>query len=125
MKKTTPTAPDILQHARDNRHRQTPAEARLWQLLRNHNLDGFKFRRQHPIGRYIVDFYSHEARLVVELDGRSHDAQMVYDEARTAWLEAQGYRVLRFSNQVVMQEVARVAEVIRAACREELSPGGE
>ena len=116
------TDPDSIKHARQNRHLQTPAEARLWQLLRNHNLDGLKFRRQHPIGCYIVDFYCHDARLVVELDGRSHDEQIGYDAARTAWLEGQGYRVIRFTNQVVMSDVVRVAEVIRAACREEPSP---
>ncbi|CUS03073.2 conserved protein of unknown function [Candidatus Promineifilum breve] len=116
------TDPTILQHARANRHLHTPAETKLWRLLRNHNLDGYKFRRQHPIGHYIVDFYCHETKLVVELDGRSHDEQMEYDAERTAWLESQGYRVIRFANERVMQDVVMVAEAILAACREEPSP---
>lgn len=116
------TNPIILQHARDNRHPQTPAETKLWQLLRNHNLDGYKFRRQHPIGHYIVDFYCHETRLVVEIDGRSHDEQIEYDAARTAWLEGQGCRVVRFTNEQVMRDVVMVAEAILAACREAPSP---
>jgi very-short-patch-repair endonuclease len=116
------TDPTILRHARDNRHLQTPAEAKLWQLLRNHNLDGYKFRRQHPIGHYVVDFYCHETRLVVEIDGRTHDDRFEYDAARTAWLQAQGCRVIRFSNQQVMRDVVSVAEAILLACREEPSP---
>jgi len=111
-----PVDPVIRQHARENRHHQSPAEAKLWKVLRNHNLDGRKFRRQHPIGPYIVDFYCHEARLVVELDGRSHDAQMDYDAARTAWLESQGYRVIRFANAQVMKDIVSVVERIRLAC---------
>ena len=114
--------PTILHHARDNRHPQTPAEAKLWPLLRNRNLDGYKFRRQHPIGFYIVDFYCHEARLIIELDGRSHDEQIEYDAERTEGLEGEGYRVLRFANELVMRNVVMVAEAILAACREEPSP---
>ena len=115
-------APVIREHARENRHHQSPAEAKIWKALRNHNLDGHKFRRQHPLGPYIVDFYCHEANLVVELDGRSHDAQLEYDAARTAWLESQGCRVLRFSNVQVMKDIVSVVEGIRLACDEEPSP---
>ena len=114
--------PTIRQHARENRHHQSPAEAKLWKVLRNHNVEGRKFRRQHPIGPYIVDFYCHEARLVVELDGRSHDAQINYDAARTAWLESQGYQVIRFVNAQVMKDIVSVVEGIRLACGEEPSP---
>jgi very-short-patch-repair endonuclease len=117
-----PIDPTIRQHARENRHHPSPVEAKLWKVLRNHNVDGRKFRRQHPIGPYIVDFYCHEARLVVELDGRSHDAQMAYDAARTAWLESQGCRVIRFSNMQVMQDVVSVVKGIRLACEERPSP---
>ena len=114
--------PTILQHARDNRHPQTPAETKLWKLLRNRNLDGYKFRRQHPIGYYIVDFYCHETKLVVEVDGRSHDERIEYDAERTMWLEGQGCRVIRFTNQQVMRDVVMVVEAILAACREAPSP---
>jgi very-short-patch-repair endonuclease len=117
-----PVDPTTRQHARENRHHQSPAEARVWKVLRNHNLDGLKFRRQHPLGPYIVDFYCHEAKLVVELDGRSHDAQMDYDAARTAWLEGQGCRVIRFSNMQVMQDIVSVVEGVRLACEKRPSP---
>ena len=77
----------------------TYTEVRLWLYLRRRQLEGWKFRRQHPIGDYVVDFYCAAARLVVELDGDSHDGEVKfnYDERRQAWLESQGYRVLRFS----------------------------
>ena len=124
MSSTTkpPIDPTARQHARENRHRQSPAEAKLWKTLRNHNVDGRKFRRQHPIGPYIVDFYCYEAKLVVKLDGRSHDVQMDYDAVRTAWLESQGCRVVRFTNAQVMKDIVSVVEGIRLACGEEPSP---
>ena len=77
----------------------TRTEVRLWLLLRGRQLDGWKFRRQTPIGEYIVDFYCPAARLVVELDGYSHgfDDQADRDERRQRWLESKGFRVLRFS----------------------------
>jgi very-short-patch-repair endonuclease len=85
--------------ARDLRKSMTVTERRLWSHLRGHKLDGWKFRRQHPIGDYVVDFVCLAAHLVIELDGSSHDneAQFDYDEGRQAWLESQGYKVLRFS----------------------------
>lgn len=77
----------------------TDTEHRLWSHLRGHQLDGWKFRRQHPIGEYVVDFVCLAAGIVVELDGASHDheVQFNYDERRQSWLESQGYKVLRFS----------------------------
>jgi very-short-patch-repair endonuclease len=74
-------------------------ERRVWSHLRGRKLEGFKFRRQHPIGEYVVDFYCPAARLVIELDGYSHtfEKQVDYDEARDRWLKSQGCRVLRFS----------------------------
>ena len=124
MSSTTKPAidPTARQHACENRHRQSPADAKLWKILSNHNVDGRKFRHQHPVGPYILDFYCHEAKLVVELDGRSHDAQMDYDAARTAWLESQGYRVVRFMNVQVMRDIVSVVEGIRLAWGEEPSP---
>jgi very-short-patch-repair endonuclease len=76
----------------------TVSEWRLWSNLRRRQLDGWKFRRQAPIGRYVVDFVCFAARLIVELDGSSHDDEKdEYDERRQAWLESQGFRVLRLS----------------------------
>jgi very-short-patch-repair endonuclease len=77
----------------------TGTEQQLWAHLRGRKVEGWKFRRQHPIGEYIVDFACLAARLVVELDGYSHgfEAQISYDESRQRWLEGQGYKVLRFS----------------------------
>jgi very-short-patch-repair endonuclease len=77
----------------------TQTEVRLWVLLKGRRLDGWKFRRQTPIGEYIVDFYCPAAKLVVELDGSSHglDGRFEEDQRRQAWFESHGYRVLRFS----------------------------
>jgi len=76
---------------------------------------GFKFRRQHPIGPYIVDFYCHKAQLAIEIDGGQHnqDRQLLYDERRTAYIEEQGIKVLRFWNHDVLRETETVLEVIR------------
>jgi very-short-patch-repair endonuclease len=84
--------------ARQLRARQTDAERRLWFLLRDRRLNGVKFRRQVPIGTYIVDFVCQEARLIVEVVGSQHADQIPYDTARTEWLGAVGYHVLRFWN---------------------------
>ncbi|MCA9920176.1 MAG: endonuclease domain-containing protein [Anaerolineales bacterium] len=118
MDKKPFTDPKILKHAREMRREPTEPERRLWQKLRRKQLDGYKFRRQHPIGRFIVDFYCHEAKLVVEVDGDSHAFQEAYDAARTAWLEAQGLRVLRFDNQTVMKNLDGALELILAICWE-------
>ena len=111
----------VTQRARALRQRQTTPEARLWQALRNQNLGGFKFRRQHPIGRYIVDFYCDSARLVVEVDGDSHAGGEVEarDAARTAWLVGQGYRIARFTNEDVGKRFEAVLEAIFLECMRE------
>ena len=75
-------------------------------------LDGYKFRRQQPIGLYIVDFVSFEGRVVIELAGGQHSQQMDYDSKRTAWLEAQGYQVLRFWNNQVLKEIEAVKAIV-------------
>ena len=86
------------QLARELRNNMTVSERRLWSHLCGRQLAGWKFRRQAPIGEYVVDFVCPAARLVVELDGSTHDELKIeYDERRQAWLESQGYRVLRFS----------------------------
>ncbi|HOA24659.1 MAG TPA: DUF559 domain-containing protein [Aggregatilineales bacterium] len=92
-------SPAIKQVSRQLRKQQTPVEWRLWLCLRKRQFRGLHFRRQHPIGHFIVDFYCAEHRLVVEIDGKYHNYQAEYDEARTDWLEAHGYHVLRFSNE--------------------------
>ena len=85
--------------------------------LRNRELGGFKFRRQHPIDRFVADFCCLECRLAVEIDGDSHVAQAEYDAARTAWLNDNGYEVIRFTNQQVFQQLDTVLEAILDACR--------
>ena len=108
--------PPILLKAREMRHPQTPAEATLWQALRNRNLK-YKFRRQHPIDRFIVDFYCPQAKLYIEVDGATHlePAQAEYDAARTAFLEELGYKVVRFTNDEVRYNINPVIdEIIRA-----------
>jgi very-short-patch-repair endonuclease len=80
------------------RKEPTDSERKLWYAVRAGRLDGWKFRRQVPIGRYIVDFACPAARLIVELDGGQHAEQQDYDAVRTAFLEGQGYRVMRFEN---------------------------
>lgn len=92
----------------------TPAERQLWQVLRNKQLDGAHFRKQHAAGVFIIDFICARAKLVVEIDGDSHASQVEYDAQRSAWLAAnKGYRVVRFTNREVMDNLAGVVEVIR------------
>ncbi len=87
--------------ARNLRKTMPEAERRLWARLRNKQLGSFRFRRQHSIGRYVADFVCLEARLVIELDGEQHglDAAQAYDAARTAFIEREGWQVLRFWNR--------------------------
>ncbi len=110
-------APGSNARARELRREQTKAEQKLWRLLRDRQLEGAKFRRQMPIGPYITDFACPIARLVIELDGGQHADQQAHDEARTRILVTQGYRVLRFWNNEVMENLEGVAEAIRAALR--------
>jgi len=113
MEKRYRIYPPILERARKMRHAQTPAEAALWQALRNRNLN-YKFRRQHPIDKFIVDFYCAQAKLCIELDGDTHfePSQQEYDLARTAYLEALGYKIIRFSNQDVRYNLQSVVDEI-------------
>jgi very-short-patch-repair endonuclease len=109
-----PIDPKLLAFARAMRHEPTDAEAKLWQLLRNRRLAGFKFRRQIPIGGYVVDFYCHEANLGVELDGGQHndDEGLKYDRGRTKALERSGVRIVRFWNPDVFRYTDVVLEHI-------------
>lgn len=89
-------------------------ERRLWRHLRDRQLGGLHFRRQHPIGPYIVDFYCSERGLIVELDGESHNYQAEYDEARTAFLEAEGYHLVRFTNADVRDNLEGVLITLKS-----------
>jgi len=103
--------------ARQLRRDQTDAEGKLWYLLRNRNLASRKFKRQVPIGRFIADFACLELKLIIEADGGQHADQQDYDEARTAWLESEGWRVLRFWNRDILTNIDGVAEAILEAIR--------
>jgi very-short-patch-repair endonuclease len=94
----------------------TPTERVLWQRLRNRQLSGLKFRRQHPLGPFIADFYCAAHRLVVEIDGDIHDLQPERDAARTEQFEKYGYRVIRFRNEQVLNDIESVLAAIQAAC---------
>jgi very-short-patch-repair endonuclease len=97
------------------RNRSTSAESTLWKMLKNSQLEGRKFRRQHSIGNYIVDFYCSSDKLIIELDGNQHGdyIQIPKDEQRDSYLEASGYKILRFENRFVFQDIEFVLETIR------------
>ena len=101
--------------ARRLRGGQTDAEQKLWHHLHNRHPQGWKFRRQHEIDRYIADFACPDAGLLVELDGSQHGGQRAYDEARTRKLESMGYRVLRFWDNEALTNIEGVLEVILEA----------
>jgi len=103
----------MLQQARALRKNQTPAEIILWKALRNRQMDDIKFRRQVPIGSYIVDYYCAELRLVIEIDGSSHMGHEKYDAERTHWLKSCGYHIIRFTNDDVRMNLNQVIESIR------------
>jgi very-short-patch-repair endonuclease len=93
----------------------TDAENHLWTRLRRRQIDGFRFRRQVPVGGYIVDFACLRAWLVIEVDGSQHHLRRERDRLRTAWLESRGLRVLRFWDNDVLQQTDGVLETIRRA----------
>lgn len=116
-RKTRRFNPETLTRARENRAQLTPAETRLWSALRAGQLAGLKFTKQAIFEPYIADFACRTARLIVEIDGDSHAFQQDYDERRTAFLAAKGYRVLRFTNadvfgalDWVLHEIAQAAK---------------
>jgi very-short-patch-repair endonuclease len=115
--------PPLLTAARELRQPQTPAETKLWARVRNHQLDGLKIRRQHPIDRFIIDFYCAEAKLCIEIDGDSHAEQVEYDQARTAWLNERGYAVIRFTNREVFNQCEAVCQEIAAECHRLIGDG--
>jgi very-short-patch-repair endonuclease len=101
--------------AAELRNSATTAESRLWAYLRLKRIRGARFRRQHPIGRYIVDFCAPEANLIIELDGSQHLRQVNEDSQRTQFLESRGYRVLRFWNSDVQNDLDGVVKSIQDA----------
>jgi very-short-patch-repair endonuclease len=109
---TVQTLPDPqVKSLRDN---ETVAEKRLRQQLRKKRIDNRRFRRQYRLGRYIVDFVCLSARLVVEVDGPSHEVTVREDEVRTRWLVSQGFRVTRFSSEDVLFDIDSVVRTIEA-----------
>jgi len=111
------------ENAESLRSEMTDAERAVWNLVRAHRLNGLSFRRQVPIGRYIVDFCCHEARLVLEIDGSQHaEGEAERDAARTRFLEAEGYRVVRFWNADVLRNIGGVADTILAVIGPDASP---
>jgi len=107
-----------LENARELRKNATDCERLLWLHLRAHRLQGFKFKRQQPIGAYIVDFVCFETRCIVEADGGHHAEQIDYDTRRDDWLKSQGFTVLRFWNNDILANTEGVLETILSACLE-------
>jgi very-short-patch-repair endonuclease len=94
--------------SRELRLNMTPAETLLWNKVSNRQFMGLRFRRQHPIHRFIVDFYCHEKRLIIEIDGGVHEKQRLYDRRRDGELSHQGYHVIRFSNSEIKLDIETV-----------------
>ncbi|HYF21863.1 MAG TPA: DUF559 domain-containing protein [Caulobacteraceae bacterium] len=111
-----------IRRARDLRRVSTPAEKALWRLLRDRRLSGLKFRRQAPIGSYVADFACLSARLVLEADGGVHRLRVEADTERDAWLRSQGFRVLRFSNEVILSRPDLVIAAILSSPLREKAP---
>jgi len=109
--------------ARDLRRPMSPPEARLWNYVRGHRLRGYKFRRQHPIGPYIIDFYCPVAKLAVEIDGSTHDHpdRIAHDRRRTVWLATQGVRVVRIAARDVRDELDGVLGFIARVVSERIA----
>ncbi len=104
-----------LRYAKAMRSAPTDAERRLWHHLRARRLCGFKFKRQQPMGTYIVDFICFDRQLVIEVDGGQHAQRQAEDATRTAWLQAQGFRVRRFWNDEVLRDLPAVLDAIRSS----------
>jgi len=109
-------------YAKKLRRASTKAERKLWQALRNKQIEGCKFRRQQPIDPYIVDFVCFKRKLIIELDGGQHAANREIDENRNRFFNLNGFNVLRFWNNEVFENVEGLLAVIRKACLDESSP---
>jgi very-short-patch-repair endonuclease len=110
------TSPDLWEKlkpiAHEKRRELTPAEKEIWKYLKNRQINNFIFRRQHCIGQFIVDFYCYKAKLVIELDGEIHRYRPEEDKARQEYLESLGLKVIRFSNEMIHNEVKEVLKQI-------------
>ena len=120
MKCKLPLPAEALTFAHNLRHNITNAEQRMWHLLRDRRLGGFKFRRQHPLPPYVLDFYCDAQRLAVELDGGQHADDIVHDTQRDGFLRGHGIRVLRFWNDAVFKEKESVLAAIWEALHDGL-----
>ena len=118
MPRSQRSNPKLKHQAIELRKESTPAERKLWSRIRNDQL-GVTFRRQHAIGKYIPDFCSPKAKLIIELDGSQHLEQQEYDEERTKYLELQGYKVIRFWNNDVVNNIDGVILAIIYAMENE------
>ncbi len=114
-------SPELRQAASQLREQMTTAEQGLWEALRDKKLGGLRFRAQHPVGQFILDFYCPACKLAVELDGSVHDNRAEEDAARTAQLRTYGYHVLRFQNKEIFTSLASVTERILRAAKEPAS----
>jgi len=111
----------IFEYALELRKPLTKAENILWQKLRNRKINGFKFRRQHPINRFIADFYCHEAKLIIELDGCIHDLPEIQerDRIKQDYIESKGLKMLRFKNEEVLFSIDVVLSKIKSELAEQ------
>lgn len=109
----------MLERARTLRRALTVSEQRLWNWLRKRSFGGYKFRRQVPVGRYVVDFYCHELRLVIEVDGHQHEQVWMsdYDGERTRFLISRGMDVVRIENEILAKDSFLVEQIITATIR--------
>lgn len=109
-------SPQIFLNAKKLRENQTEAEEKFWLAVKDNQIEGYKFRRQHPLSIYIADFYCHALKLVIEIDGGYHldEEQQLLDKKRIADLEFQGLNVIRFTNEEVMYRLPEVIDKIKA-----------
>ncbi len=110
----------IMDRAKQLRRRMTEPEKIVWEIVRENSILGLKFRRQHPINNYIADFYCHKVKLVVEIDGETHNQESakLYDEHRTNVMNSFGIEVIRFNNKVILSNISFVRKTIEKKCNE-------
>ncbi|HOW82288.1 MAG TPA: endonuclease domain-containing protein [Spirochaetota bacterium] len=113
MPQKLPTPNYVIELARDLRNNLTESEKILWSELRKKQLDGHKFRCQHPLYRYILDFYCHEKRLAIEIDGKIHNSKKEYDKYRDEFLQSLDIKTLRVIDKDVLNEIEIVKEMIK------------
>ena len=109
-------SPQIFSNAKELRETLTAAEEKLWLAVKDNQIEGYKFIRQHPISNYIADFYCHALKLVIEIDGVYHltEEQQLLDEKRTSAIEFQGLKVIRFTNEEILMHLPEVIDKIKA-----------